>query len=75
MGCDHCCSTAPSTFGDLKKLLDGMQEKNGGSFADTNPIIIQPTPDVRWQHVVNAFNAAMAARYSNIAFGQAAGSE
>jgi biopolymer transport protein ExbD len=64
-------STAPSTFGDLKRLLDGMQEKNGGSFPDTNPIIIQPTPDVRWQHVVNAFNAAMAARYSNIAFGQA----
>jgi len=68
-------STAPSTFGDLKKLLDGMQEKNGGPFSDENPIVIQPSGEVRWQHVVNAFNAALGARYKNIAFGQATSGE
>ena len=66
-------ATAPSTFGDLGKMLEGMREDKGGTFAADNPIIIQPTGDVRWQHVVNAFNAAVRARFSNIAFGQVTG--
>jgi biopolymer transport protein ExbD len=66
---------APSTFGDLGKMLEGMREDKGGAFSDENPIIIQPSGDVRWQHVVNAFNAAVKARYKNIAFAQATGGE
>ncbi len=62
---------APSTFGDLGKMLEGMREDKGGAFSDENPIIIQPSGDVRWQHVVNAFNQAVKARYKNIAFAQA----
>lgn len=68
-------SIAPSTFGDLGKLLEGMREDKGGAFSADNPIIIQPGGDVRWQHVVNAFNAALRARYKNIAFGQASTGE
>ena len=68
-------AVAPSTFGDLGKLLEGMREDKGGAFSDENPIIIQPGGDVRWQHVVNAFNAAVRARYKNIAFGQASTGE
>jgi biopolymer transport protein ExbD len=64
--------TAPSTFGDLGKALEGMLEKNGGPFTTDNPIVIQPGGDVRWNHVVNAFNAALRAKYKNIAFGQVA---
>ncbi len=66
---------APSTFGDLGKLLEGMREDKGGAFSAENPIVIQPSGDVRWQHVVNAFNAAVKARYKNIAFAQATGGE
>ena len=34
------------------------------------PVIIQPEGEVRWQHVVNAFNAAIRARYTNVSFAQ-----
>ena len=67
--------TDPSTFGDLHKMLEGMQEANGGFFKDDNPVIIQPSADVRWQHVVNAFNAAIRARFKNIAFAQHGGGD
>ena len=42
-----------------------------GSFKPDNPLIIEPDGRVRWQHVVNAFNAAVKARYTNVAFAQA----
>jgi biopolymer transport protein ExbD len=67
--------TDPSTFGDLYKMLEGMQESHGGYFKDDNPVVIQPTADVRWQHVVNAFNAAIRAKFKNIAFAQHGGGE
>ncbi|MBH05700.1 MAG: hypothetical protein CMJ20_05205 [Phycisphaeraceae bacterium] len=35
-----------------------------------DPIVIRPDHEVRWQHVVNAFNTAVRARYKNIAFAQ-----
>ena len=63
--------TAPSTFGELAKMLEGMQVGKGGFFEADNPVVIAPSGDVRWQHVVNAFNAAVRARYKNIAFSQA----
>jgi len=66
-------ATAPSTFSGLKKLLEGMLEKNGGPFSDETPVIIQPSGNVRWQHVVNAFNAALGARFKHIAFAQSSG--
>lgn len=63
-------STAPISFTQLKQLLEQMRE---GAFSDETPIIIQPGGQVRWQHVVNAFNAALAARFKNIAFAQSGG--
>jgi biopolymer transport protein ExbD len=64
-------ATAPSTFADLIRILKGMQES--GLYSDENPVVVQPSGDVRWQHVVNAYNAALSARYKNIAFAQASG--
>lgn len=66
---------APKSFTELATLLDRIQydPKNGrrGAYKPDNPVIIQPTTNVRWQHVVNTFNAAVKARYSNISFAQA----
>ena len=42
-----------------------------GTHKPDDPVLIKPRGDVRWQHVVNAFNAAVRARYSNIQFAQA----
>ena len=32
------------------------------------PVFIKPDATVRWQHVVNAFNAAISARYREVSF-------
>lgn len=65
---------APKNFKQLKVILDELQlhdRNESGTFKPDDPVIIKPARDVRWQHVVNAFNAAMAARYSNIRFSPA----
>ena len=63
-------------FQDLYEKLVRLQYDEGrsrvlGTHKPDDPVIIQPQRNVRWQHVVNAFNAAMRARYTNIAFAQA----
>ena len=50
---------------------DKSRSRTQGSHKPDDPVIIKPQRDVRWQHVVNAFNAVVRARYSNIAFAQA----
>jgi biopolymer transport protein ExbD len=60
----------PANFDELAKLLAGWR---GGVFEADNPIVIRPVGPVRWTHVFNAFNAAVRARYSNVAFAQASG--
>ncbi len=69
---------APSvnTFSDLIRVLIGLQDdpergRTTGAYRPDNPVIIRPDGRVRWQHVVNAFNAAIAARYSNVSFATA----
>lgn len=52
-------------FSDLYRLLT---ELRGSVYTADNPVIVQPRGDVRWQHVVNAFNAAVRANYTNISF-------
>ena len=55
--------------GDLQRLrYDPSAGQAGGIYAPDNPVLIEPAPGVRWQHVVNAFNAAVAARYTNVRF-------
>lgn len=65
---------SPRSFNELHTLLAGMQLNSrnpSGAFKPDNPVIIEPDGHVRWQHVVNAFNAAVRARYGNISFAQA----
>ncbi|MCC6580461.1 MAG: biopolymer transporter ExbD [Phycisphaeraceae bacterium] len=64
---------APRNFSDLAVLLARLQygpANPTGSFKDDNPVLIKPDETVRWQHVVNAFNAAVKAKYKNISFAQ-----
>ena len=66
-------ATPPVDFNELFLKLAGLQ--NGPSqptapFNADDPVIIQPDPNVPWNHVVNAFNAAIRAKYSNVNFAQ-----
>ncbi len=66
---------APADFEQLGDLLETLrhdpQQGLTGPYKDDNPIIIQPDGKTRWQHVVNAFNATVAARYKNVSFAAA----
>lgn len=69
----------PSSFAELGDTLIQLQYDPtrglNGFFKPDNPVIIKPGASVRWQHVVNAFNAAVRARYSNVSFAQAGAAE
>lgn len=58
---------APQSFHELADLLERLK----GIYGQDTPVIIEPQRAVRWQHVVNAFNAAVRARYENVAFASA----
>jgi len=65
----------PNSFTELAEILVQLQHDPdrglNGPYKPDNPVIIKPDGSVRWQHVVNAFNAAVKARYSNVSFAQA----
>ena len=65
---------APHTFSELSKLLRDMQYNSkvgrSGPFGVDTPVEIVVHQGIRWQHVVNAFNAAVAAGYQRVQFGQ-----
>jgi len=56
---------------ELVSLQHDPSRGRNGIYKPDNPVIIKPGREVRWQHVVNTFNAAVSARYSNVAFAQA----
>lgn len=62
---------ATPDFRTLTDQLDRLQfnerHPNGVYKAD-NPIVIKPDANAHWQHIVNAFNSAVAARYTNVSF-------
>lgn len=64
-----------ATFTELSDQLIQMQYDPSrgltGPYKPDHPVVIKPDGNVRWQHVVNAFNAAVRARYSTVAFAQA----
>jgi biopolymer transport protein ExbD len=65
-----------ATFSELAADLDQLRYdpdigQINGIYKHDDPVIIEPTGFVRWQHVVSAFNAAIAAKYSNVSFGEA----
>ena len=69
-------NAAPQSFTQLTDLITQLQYDpsrglNGRYKPDDTPVIIAPKGQVRWQHVVNAFNSGVTARYENIAFAQA----
>lgn len=65
---------APPDFVALASMLTNLQHdpQRGlrGPYKDDAPVIIEPDGAVRWQHVVNTFNAAITARYRNVSFAQ-----
>lgn len=58
----------PADFPALAKLLTDMH----AHMNDDDPVIIQPVGDVKWEHVLGAFNAAVKARFANVQFGEQA---
>lgn len=64
----------PATFDDLYDFLSSRQvrpDTTGGLFERDHPIIIQPARTSRWEHAMEAFNAAARARYTNVTFAKA----
>ncbi len=63
---------APADFAHLAKILGDLQydpdRGRTGPYKDDTPVFIKPDATVRWQHVVNAFNAAISARYREVSF-------
>ena len=53
------------TPAQLYEALVGRQKVYG---SDEVPVVIQSRYDVRWQHVVEAFNQAVRAKFKNIGF-------
>ena len=62
---------ATPDFKSLAEQLDRLQfnERHpNGVYKASNPIVIKPDNNAHWQHIVNAFNAAVSARYTNVSF-------
>jgi biopolymer transport protein ExbD len=59
---------------NFQELLGFLRENRravgvvGGLFEADHPIIIEPTGTTRWEHAMEAFNAAVRARYTNVTF-------
>jgi len=51
--------------------LHGMLVQLRERFSDEVPVLIKPTSRVWWNHVVDAFNQAVRAKFKNIAFAPA----
>ncbi len=63
-------------FDELQRILKEFQVGSGSPAAylkQDDPVKIIPDRDVMWQHVVNTFNAARAAKYTNVTFAEAEG--
>ena len=58
----------PKDFRALAASLTEIQEKEGYD-ADT-PVVIQAQDAVRWDHVVNCWNAVVRAKFHSIVFGE-----
>jgi biopolymer transport protein ExbD len=63
---------SPADFTHLRRILSELQyapkRSRSGPYPDDTPVMIKPDGTARWQHVVNAFNAAIGAQYSNVSF-------
>jgi len=66
---------AVGDFAELQTRLTSLRHDElsnpNGTYPTDSPVLIQPEGSVRWQHVVNAFNAAVASRFTNVSFSEA----
>jgi len=58
----------PLAIGQLPKVLQKIRHEQSGFDSDT-PVYLMAADDVAWNHVVNAYNAALTADYEKIFFG------
>ena len=65
----------PADFKALYQYLNQKQVNptnasigSGAMFEPDHPIVIQPTRATRWEHAMEAFNAAARAHYTNVTF-------
>jgi len=65
---DSFPNETPADFNQLAATLRGIHQKPG--FDAETPIIIAAETDVRWDHVVNCWNAALRAECKNVAFAE-----
>jgi biopolymer transport protein ExbD len=62
---------------DFKALQEFLRQRRqvgdgtGGLFEPDHPILIEPQDNAMWEHAIEAFNAAVAARYTNVNFAPA----
>lgn len=57
-----------TSYTELQAKLRALQLEHGGFFPKTHAVNIEPSVYVRWQYVLNAFNAALQAEYENVSF-------
>jgi len=55
------------SFEELAARLHDLQQNP--AFSSDTPVVVTAEPRVRWDHVVNAWNAALRAGYQNVVFG------
>jgi len=60
-------AAAPTSFTELSDVL--AQIKGNPGFGGDTPVVLMAGQDVAWDHVVNAWNAAVRAGYREIRFG------
>lgn len=56
----------PQNFIDLYVRLRQIQKTPG--YSDETPVVIVPQGEVKWDHVINAYNAAVRAEFTRIHF-------
>lgn len=63
---DQATFTVVQDFQQLHQVLEQLQQKPG--ITDQTPVIIAARNQTLWDHVVNAYNAAVRARYKRVIF-------
>ena len=65
-------TSQPADYTRLAEILASIQLNDSnpsGAYKPDTPVVITPDFTTPWQDVVNAFNASIKARYTNVGFG------
>ena len=62
-----------ATFGQPGPLAEHLAALRRALGSDEVPVVIQPDPDVPWEHVVEAYNQVLRSRFKTISLGQVSG--